>query len=167
MAMFGNMMSRPLLVSSILTHAESVNPQQEIVTATGGGAVHRYTYADFANRTRRLAACLLQRGLKAGDRIGTLAWNTHRHLEIYYATAGVGMICHTINPRLHLDQIAFIINDAQDSILFYDIQFQWLVDELKPQCKFVQHWIRLDEPHDLPADDDLSVYSTGSTRRTL
>ena len=142
----GNMMNRPLLVSSILAHAVNNNPQQEIVSALGDGAFHRYTYADFAKRTRRLAAGLLAHGVQAGDKVGTLAWNTYRHLEIYYATAGVGMVCHTINPRLHLDQIAFIINDAQDRVLFYDKQFSELVAQLKALCPKVRQWVLMEEP---------------------
>lgn len=90
MAVLGNMMNRPLLVSSILTHAVNNNPRQVIATAMGGGVIHRYTYAEFGRRVRQLAVRLLQEGMRAGDRVGTLAWNTYRHLEIYYATAGAG-----------------------------------------------------------------------------
>lgn len=145
MAISGNMMDRPLLISSILTHAVNNNPQQRIATAIGNGKIHSYTYSDFAKRTRKLAVGLQLYGIKAGDRVGTLAWNTYRHLEIYYATAGVGMICHTVNPRLHLEQIAFIINDAQDVVLFYDHHFSTLVDQLKPLCPTVKQWVLLDE----------------------
>ena len=154
----GNMMNRPLLVSSILTHAVNNNPQQIIATAMGGGVIHRYTYTDFAQRARQLAVRLQEQGLQAGDRVGTLAWNTYRHLEIYYATAGVGMVCHTVNPRLHVEQIAFIINNAQDTVLFYDKQFAELVEQLKPQCPAVKQWVLLDEPADASAGD-MSVYA--------
>src|SRR5690606_10472881 len=145
MAVLGNMMNRPLLVSSILTHAVNNNPQQLIVTAMGGGVIHRYTYTEFARRVRQLAIRLLAQGIQAGDRVGTLAWNTHRHLEIYYATAGAGMVCHTVNPRLHVEQIAFIINNAQDVVMFYDRQFAELVEQLRPQCPSVKQWVLLDE----------------------
>src|SRR5699024_2292014 len=114
----GSMINRPLLVSSILTHAVRNNPDQEIVTATEGNGKHRYTYADFYDRVVQLAAGLQNNNINAGERVGTLAWNTYRHLEIYYATAGTGLICHTINPRLHISQIQFIINDAQDIVIF-------------------------------------------------
>uniref|UniRef100_UPI0033400816 long-chain-fatty-acid--CoA ligase n=1 Tax=Castellaniella defragrans TaxID=75697 RepID=UPI0033400816 len=158
MAIFGNMMIRPLLISSILTHAVRNNPRQQIVTALGDGSVHRYTYTDFAARTQQLATGLRARGLQVGDRIGTLAWNTYRHLEIYYATAGSGMICHTINPRLYLEQIAFIINDAQDVALFYDRHFSDLVDQLRPLCPSIRYWVLLAEPAGdaSPANDDAS-----------
>ncbi|NYT86362.1 long-chain-fatty-acid--CoA ligase [Pollutimonas harenae] len=158
MAVLGNMMNRPLLVSSILTHAVNNNPRQLIVTAMGNGVIHRYTYTEFAQRARQLAIRLLAQGIQAGDRVGTLAWNTHRHLEIYYATAGVGMVCHTVNPRLHVEQIAFIINNAQDTVLFYDRQFAGLVEQLRPQCPSVTQWVLLDEPDDAVADG-LSVYA--------
>lgn len=144
----GSMMNRPLLISSILTHAVSNNPDQQIVSAMGDGAIHRYTYRDFDKRVRNLATGLKAHGIQQGDRVGTLAWNTYRHLEIYYATAGLGMVCHTINPRLHHEQIAFIINDAQDVVLFYDKHFLSLVEQLKPLCATVKNWVLLDEPSD-------------------
>lgn len=159
MAIPGNMMSLPLLISSILTHAVSNNPNQLIVTAMGEGRIHRYSYLELALRTRKLAMGLQANGIRPGDRVGTLAWNTHRHLEIYYATAGIGVICHTINPRLHLDQIAFIINDAQDTILFFDQHFSPLIEQLMPICPTVQQWIILEEPQDDAASNDLSTYA--------
>lgn len=159
MTVSGSMMHRPLLISSILTHAVRNNPDQQIVTALGEGAVHRYTYRDFDARVRQLATGLGARGIRQGDRVGTLAWNTFRHLEIYYATAGLGMICHTVNPRLHHEQIAFIINDAQDVVMFYDRHFSSLVEQIKSQCPTVKNWVLLDEPSDATASD-LSVYSS-------
>ena len=160
MTVLGSMMNRPLLISSILTHAVGNNPQQQIVTAVGDGKVHRYTYRDFNERVRKLATGLKTHGVQAGNRVGTLAWNTYRHLEIYYASAGLGMVCHTINPRLHVDQIAFIINDAQDVVLFYDKHFLSLVEQLKPLCPTVKNWVLLDETESSdPAQGSLSVYS--------
>lgn len=157
MAITGNMMNRPLLVSSILTHAVNNNPRQVIATAMGGGVVHRYTYAEFGQRARQLAVRLLRQGVGAGDRVATLAWNTYRHLEIYYATTGVGMVCHTVNPRLYFEQVAFIINDARDIVVFYDRQFAELVERLRPECPSVKQWVLLDEPEDA-APGDMSVY---------
>src|SRR5690606_18267420 len=115
-------------------------------------------YTEFAQRARQLAIQLLAQGIQAGDRVGTLAWNTYRHLEIYYATAGAGLVCHTVNPRLHVEQIAFIINNAQDSVLFYDKQFAGLVEQLRAQCPTVKQWVLLDEPDDA-ASRGLSVYA--------
>ncbi|HLR12319.1 MAG TPA: long-chain-fatty-acid--CoA ligase [Burkholderiaceae bacterium] len=160
MTISGSMMNRPLLISSILMHAVGNNPDQEIVSAMGDGAIHRYTYRDFNQRVRKLAAGLKGHGVQSGDRVATLAWNTYRHLEIYYATAGLGMVCHTINPRLFHEQIAFIINDAQDVVLFYDRHFSSLVEQLKPLCKSVRNWVLLDEPEPAPDNADLSVYSS-------
>ncbi|MFA5521548.1 MAG: long-chain-fatty-acid--CoA ligase [Castellaniella sp.] len=152
MGLAGNMMHQPLLISSLLTHAIGNNPQQQIVSAMGDGKLHRYTYTDFGRRVRRLALGMRAWGLASGDRVGTLAWNTYRHLEIYYATAGIGLVCHTVNPRLHLDQIAFIINDAQDVVLFHDVHFSDLVEQLRPLCPGVREWVALDEPDSIPGD---------------
>ena len=139
----GNMMHMPLLISSILTHAVENNPEQEIVTALDNGELHRYRYLDFAQRVQDLAQGLRQHGVQAGERVATLAWNTYRHLEIYYATSGIGLVCHTVNPRLTREQIAFIINDAQDAVMFYDEHFEDLVSDLRTQCPSVRHWVRM------------------------
>src|SRR5690606_13220654 len=120
MAPAANMMRMPLLISSILTHAAENNPAQQIITALDQDELHVCTYREFAQRVQALALGMALRGLEPGDRVATLAWNTYRHLEIYYATAGMGAVCHTVNPRLTREQIAFIINDAQDAALFYD-----------------------------------------------
>lgn len=145
MTILGNMMHLPLLISSILTHAVNNNPNQAIVTAQDDGSTHEYTYTDFFVRTKNLATALKNNNIQLGDRVGTLAWNTHRHLEIYYATSGIGAVCHTINPRLHLEQIAFIINDAQDSIVFFDHHFSDLVEKLMALCPNVKQWVLLAE----------------------
>lgn len=145
MAIVGNMTQAPLLISSILTHAVENNPDQTITTALDDGTLHRYTYSQFNERVRRLASGLRSRDVEEGYRVGTLAWNTFRHLEIYYATSGISAICHTVNPRLHPDQIAFIINHAEDFILFYDVDFSSLVEDLKPRCPSVRHWVALSE----------------------
>lgn len=160
MTTLGNMMTLPLLISSILTHAANNNPNQKIVTALDNGSTHEYTYTDFAHRTRKLATALKNKNIGPGDNIGTLAWNTYRHLEIYYATSGIAAICHTINPRLHLDQIVFIINDAQDAVLFFDHHFTELVKTLIPLCPSVNHWVLLDEgEHSAHHDPAWSSYA--------
>ena len=98
--MQGLMMDTPLLISSILKHADSTFGGREIVSVTADNPLHRYTYADCFRRTRQLANALDKLGLKQGDRVATIAWNDYRHLEIYYGTGGAGYVCHTINPRL-------------------------------------------------------------------
>ena len=131
--MRGLMSERPLLISGILTHAALYHADTEIVTRTLEGPIHRYTYAAAEPRTRRLARALLRLGIKPGDRIGTLAWNTYRHFELYYGISGIGAVCHTINPRLFDDQIVYIVNHAADRLLFVETSFIPLVERLLPQ----------------------------------
>jgi len=139
--MLGLMSERPLLISAILAHAATYHCDTEIVSRTVEGAIHRYTYAEAESRSKRLARALLRLGIKPGDRIGTLAWNTFRHFELYYGISGIGAVCHTINPRLFDDQIVYILNHAADRLLFVDTTFLPLVERLAPQfpkdCRFV------------------------------
>jgi len=139
--MLGVMSERPLLISSILVHAATYHHDTEIVSRTVEGAIHRYTYAEAERRSKRLARALLRLGIKPGDRVGTLAWNTFRHFELYYGISGIGAICHTINPRLFDDQIVYIVNHAADRLLFIDTSFIPLVERLAPQfprdCRIV------------------------------
>ncbi|WP_176042861.1 long-chain-fatty-acid--CoA ligase [Burkholderia stabilis] len=145
MERLGNMMRMPLLINSILTHALENRGDQQILTALDDGGLHAYSYREFGERVKELAVGMMRHEVQPGHRVATLAWNTYRHLEIYYATAGIGAICHTVNPRLSREQIAFIINDAQDSVLFYDPHFAELVEFLRPQCPLVAHWVLLSE----------------------
>lgn len=141
----GTMMNQPLLISSIIRYAARYAATQEVVSHLGSGHMHRYTYAQCEQRARMLASALERSGLTRGERVGTLAWNSYRHLEIYYAASGMGAVCHTINPRLHVDQIAFIINDANDRRVFFDATFLPLVQVLADRCKAVQEWILLED----------------------
>ena len=118
-----------MLVPALLRHAATNHGATEIVSRTVEGPVHRTTYAETWKRCGRLASALAARSLAAGDRVGTLAWNGYRHLEIYYAAAGAGFVCHTINPRLFPEQVAFIINHAADRLLFVELSF---VEQLEP-----------------------------------
>jgi fatty-acyl-CoA synthase len=129
--MFGQMMDRPLLISSIACHAELQHPRREIVSIVADNPRHRYTYRDAFARARKLANALKRLGLQQGDRIATLAWNDYRHFETYYAVSGSGYVCHTINPRLFEDQIVFIMNHAEDRWLFLDPVFVPLVEKLQ------------------------------------
>jgi acyl-CoA synthetase (AMP-forming)/AMP-acid ligase II len=133
--MQGLMMDQPLLISDLIRHAERHHGATEIVSKAIDGSVHRYTYAEAARRARRLANALARLGVRMHERVATLAWNGHRHYEIYYAVAGSGAVIHTINPRLFPDQIAYIANHAEDKIVFYDTTFSPLVDKLKSQVK--------------------------------
>jgi 3-(methylthio)propionyl---CoA ligase len=121
------MMDVPLSVSSILLHAAQYHGQAEVVSRSLDGTIHRTTYADLGRRCARLANALSRLGIKAGERVGTLAWNGYRHLEVYYGAASAGLVCHTINPRLFPDQIEFIVNHASDRVLFTDLDFLPLI----------------------------------------
>ncbi|MEQ8398682.1 long-chain-fatty-acid--CoA ligase [Thalassobaculum sp.] len=126
----GLMMDRPLLISSIIDFAAEIRSDTEIVSARVEGDVHRYTYVDSRRRIAQLARWLQDYGIKPGDRVATLAWNGYRHFELYYAIAGIGAVCHTINPRLFPDQITYIVNHAADRLLFVDATFVPLVEKL-------------------------------------
>jgi fatty-acyl-CoA synthase len=149
--MQGLMMNRPLLISSILEHAGSQSGTITMVSHTADQGVHRTTYAELARRSCQLAHALQDRlEIGIGDRIGTLAWNDHRHFELYYAISGIGAICHTINPRLFPEQIAYIINHAEDCWLFVDPMFVPLVERLAPQLPTVRGVVVLGDAGHLP-----------------
>ena len=121
--LMGRMMSQPLLISSLIKHADRYYGNTEVVSRRVEGDIHRYTYRDCHKRSRQLANALNKLGVKMGDRVATLAWNGYRHLEAYYAVSGSGAVLHTINPRLHPEQIAYIANHAEDLYLFFDLNF--------------------------------------------
>jgi len=141
--MLGLMMKTPLLLSSILTHAAHAHGDVEIVSRTPDNEDHRTTYKGLYKRSSQLAHALVALGVKQGDRVATLAWNGYRHLELYYGISGLGAVCHTINPRLFVDQIVYIINHAEDRFIFFDQSFVGLVKELMPRCPIVEQWILL------------------------
>jgi len=150
--MFGLMMDRPLLISSLIEFADRYHPDAEIVTHTVEGPVHRYTYADAHRRARRAANLLTALGIRGGDRVATLAWNTYRHFELYYAISGSGAVCHTVNPRLFEEQIVYILNHADDRVVFFDATFAALVSKLKSQCPKIERWIALVDAGAVPAE---------------
>jgi fatty-acyl-CoA synthase len=130
--MLGLMQQQPLLVSSFICHAARNHGAVEVVSRLGDDTIHRTNYAAVEQRSRQLARVLQRLGVKHGDRVATLAWNSHRHLELYYAISGMGAVCHTVNPRLALDDIAYIVNHAEDVVLFADTSFAALVTALAP-----------------------------------
>src|SRR2546422_6390564 len=148
--MHGLMMDMPLLISGLIAHAARHHGDAEIVSKTVDGSVHRYTDRDAHARARKLAGALQRLGVQPGERIATLAWNSYRHFEIYYAVAGSGAVIHTINPRLFPDQIAYIANHAEDKVVFYDITFAPLVEKLAPQLKSVKHWVAMTDRAHMP-----------------
>src|SRR4029079_14947795 len=136
----GLMMIGPLMTSSIIRHADRCHGDAEIVSRTVEGPIHRYTYRDAHHRSRRLARALQRLGVGPGDRVGTLAWNGHRHFELYYAVSGSGAILHTINPRLYFEQIAYIVDHAEDKVVFFDTTFTPLAEKLAAMCQPVRTW---------------------------
>jgi len=149
--MHGLMMDMPLLISGLIRHADRHHGDTEIVSKRVEGDLHRYNYRDAHSRARRLAKALGRLGLKMHDRAGTLAWNGHRHFEIYYAVAGTGGVIHTINPRLFPEQIVYIANHAEDRVLFLDLTFLPLVEKLAPMLKTVQHYVLMTDRAHMPA----------------
>jgi fatty-acyl-CoA synthase len=147
------MMRMPLMISSLIRHADECHGDSEIVSRLPEGGIFRYTYRDAHRRSRQLANALHGFGIDMGERVGTLAWNTHRHFEIYYAVSGIGAVCHTINPRLFPDQIAYIINHAEDRYIFFDITFIALIEGIAAHCPLVKGWVALCGKEHLPVTE--------------
>ena len=145
------MQDQPLLISSMIEHARRVHPRTEIVSRTCEGALHRSSYGEVERRARRMANALLALGVGMGERVGTLAWNTHRHMELYFAVSGMGAVLNTINPRLFPEQIEYIVNHAQDQVLFFDITFAPLVAALAPQLAGVKAFVCMSDRAHMPA----------------
>ncbi len=148
--MHGLMMNTPLLISSLIRHASEHHADTEIVSRLTEGGIHRYTYSDAHRRSRQLVNALLSLGIKPSNRIGTLAWNGFRHFETYFAVSGMGAVLHTINPRLFPEQIAYIVNHADDQYVFFDITFAALVDGIAPHCKNVKGWVAMTDRTHMP-----------------
>ena len=147
----GLIMDRPLLISSLLDYAVRYFGDREIVSVTAADPLHRTNYRAIGDRAKKLAKALLERfEIKPGDRIATLAWNDHRHLEIYYGVSGIGAVCHTINPRLFADQIVYIVNHAADRVLFVDPMFWPLVQKLLPKLPTLEHVVVMTAPEAMP-----------------
>jgi fatty-acyl-CoA synthase len=136
--MHGLMMDRQLLISSLIDHAAQYHGDTEVVSVNTLGGQHRSNYAEIRTRALKMASALAKRGLRKSDRIATIAWNNFRHLELYYAISGQGLVLHTINPRLFAEQLVYIINHAQDRILFFDATFLPLIDGLRPHIGKVE-----------------------------
>src|SRR5919202_68778 len=148
--MFGLMMERPLLISSLIEYAAKYHGASEIVSRKVEGGIHRYNWAAAEARAKQLANALQRLGIRQGDRVATLAWNTHRHLELYFGISGLGAVCHTINPRLFREQIEFIVNHAEDALLFVDLTFVPLVEALAPKLGSIRHYIVMTDRSHMP-----------------
>ena len=153
--MLGLMQNQPLLISSLIDFAERHHGDAEIVSRRVEGDIHRYTYRDAARRARQVANGLDTLGLAFSDRVATLAWNGYRHFELYYGVSGSGRVLHTINPRLHPEQIAWIANHAEDQVLCFDLSFLPIVQSIHAQCRTIRHFIALCDADRLPQDSGI------------
>ena len=131
--MQGLIMDMPLMISAAMRHAADFHGKTEVVARTIEGDIHRYDYATAHARMQQLANALGRLGIQPGDRVGSLAWNTHRHFEMFYGVSGTGAVLHTINPRLFADQLVYIINHAEDRLLFVDAATLPVVEAIAPR----------------------------------
>ena len=150
--LMGQMMSQPLLISSILDYAAKHYPATEIVSRRVEGDMHRYTYRDCQQRAKKMANALAGLGVQIGDRVATLAWNGYRHMELYYAISGSGAVLHTMNPRLHPEQVAYIINHAEDQYLFFDLTFLPIIEAIAAHCKTIKGFVLMAGRDRMPQD---------------
>jgi acyl-CoA synthetase (AMP-forming)/AMP-acid ligase II len=158
--MNGLMMQQSLLISQLLVHAERHHGMQEVVSRRVEGDIHRYTFADLAARARRMANALQALGVQPGTRVATLAWNGYRHMELYYAVSGSGSVLHTLNPRLHADQLSYIMDHAEDQILLFDLTFMPLVEAVAGRLKSCKIFVAMTDRAHLPVSklDNLLCY---------
>ena len=154
--LFGQMQQQPLLISSLIEFAERHHGDVEVVSRRVEGDIHRCTWTDIARRARQVAQALDAMALPAGARVATLAWNGHRHLELYFGVSGSQRVLHTLNPRLHPDQIVWIANHAEDSVLCFDMTFLPIVQAIHARCTTVRHWVALCDADQLPADTGIA-----------
>ena len=148
--MLGNMQDGQLLISGLIEHAEIYHTDTEIVSRTVEGPIHRYTLKDAANRSRKLANALGKLGLQQGDVVGTLAWNTFRHFELYFGVSGIGCVVNTVNPRLFPEQLIYIINHAENKYLFVDLTFVPLVESISDSLEGIKGIIVLTDKEHMP-----------------
>ncbi|MEY4140345.1 MAG: hypothetical protein RLZZ371_2527 [Pseudomonadota bacterium] len=153
--MLGLMQSQQLTISSLIEFAARHHGEGEIVSRRVEGNIHRYTYKDAARRSRQLAEALDALALQAGERVASIAWNGYRHLEMYFGVSGSGRVLHTINPRMHPDQIAWVMHHAQDQMVCFDMTFLPIVKAIHAKCTSVKHWVALCDADRLPTDSGI------------
>jgi 3-(methylthio)propionyl---CoA ligase len=160
--MLGLIQDRPLLISSLIEYSGLNHGDVEIVSRSVEGPIHRTNYRDVNARAKKLAQALGRLGVEVGDRIGTIAWNGYRHIEIYYGVSGMGSVCHTINPRLFPEQIAYIVNHAEDKYIFVDLTFIPLIEALAEHLGNVKGFIVMTDEAHMPESklDNLLCYET-------
>ena len=149
--MLGLMQDVPLLISSLIRHADRHHGSVEIVSRRIEGDIHRCTYHELHGRSKRLANALDRLGVEMSDRVATLAWNGYRHMELYYGVAGKGAIVHTINPRLPADQVAWVTKHAEDALLFFDLTFLPIIEKIATQCPTVRGFVLMTDRAHMPA----------------
>ncbi len=155
--MFGTMQDWPLLVSKLIDHAAVNHGAREVISLTCEGIEHRSNWREVHGRARQVAAALRRMGVGVGDRVATLAWNTHRHVESWYGISGMGGVAHTINPRLFDDQIVYIANHAEDHVLFFDLTFVGLVERLAPRFTSIETYVLLTDRAHMPERSTLDL----------
>lgn len=151
--MLGLMQQRSLTVDTLLTHAATWHGAREVVSRSVEGPIVRTTYADIHDRARRVSAALLEWGVVPGDRVGTLAWNTAHHMEVWYGVMGIGAVCHTLNPRLFPQQIAWIASHAADRVVFVDLSFVPILQAILPSLPLLERIVVLTDRAHLPSFD--------------
>jgi 3-(methylthio)propionyl---CoA ligase len=153
---FGLMQKQSLLISHLIEFAERHHGDGEVVSRRVEGDIHRYVWSDVARRSRQVANTLDAAKLAFSDRVATLAWNGYRHLELYFGVSGSGRVLHTINPRLHPDQIAWIANHAEDQVLCFDMTFLPIIQAMHSKCKTIRQWVAMCDIDKLPADTGIA-----------
>jgi fatty-acyl-CoA synthase len=172
----GLMMDAPLLISGLIEHADRHHGETEIVSRRVEGDIHRCTYRQLHRRSRQMANALAALDVRPSDRVATLAWNGYRHLELYFAVSGSGAVLHTINPRLHPEQIAWIANHAEDKLLFFDLTFLPIIEAIAPHCRTMKRFVAMVDRAKMPAaskvelacyEDLIDTHSDRYTWRTF
>ena len=139
--MVGLMMDYQLTIDKILEHAHRMHPRKQITTKLPDGSFHRYTYADMHRRVKKLSSALAKLGVQPGDRVGTFAWNHYQHVELYFGIPGAGAVCHTLNIRLFPEQLAYIVNHADDQVVFVDASLLPLYEKVLDEVQGVKHYV--------------------------
>jgi fatty-acyl-CoA synthase len=151
--MLGLMQDWPLTVDRVLDHAKNAFPRREVVTRSIEGPIARTSYGNIWRRAKQVSNALKEHGIAMGDRVGTLAWNTERHIEAWYGTMCIGAVLHTLNPRLHPDQIAWIVNHAEDKIIFFDTTFTPIIEKIAPSLTHTKLYVAMTDRDHLPASN--------------
>ncbi|MBP7666699.1 MAG: AMP-binding protein, partial [Burkholderiaceae bacterium] len=155
MPLNGLIMDKPLMIASIIRHAARYHTHTEIVARTIEGGLFRYTYGEAHARICQLAHALGRLGMQPGDRVGALAWNTHRQFEMFYGVSGTGAVLHTVNPRLFPEQLVYIIDHAEDRLLFVDAMTLPIVEKIAPQLTTVEACVMMADRAGMPASTTL------------